>query len=137
MSPEAALTAFDTMLAHFHRLEGRFEVIFIDSLTSFVSQVSDSSTLTFLTGLKELCDQGITVFLTIHSAAFDEQMFMRMRSLCDAHLRLRVEEMGELLVKVLEVAKVRGAQKTTGNIITFDVDPGLGMKIIPIAKAKA
>jgi flagellar protein FlaH len=45
--------------------------------------------------------------------------------------------MGELLVKVLEVAKVRGAQKTTGNIITFDVDPGLGMKIIPIAKAKA
>jgi flagellar protein FlaH len=137
MGPESALTAFDTMVDHFNRLYGKFDVIFVDSLTSFVSQVPDASTLNFLTGVKELCDQNVTIFLTIHSAAFDEQMFMRMRSLCDAHLKLRVEEMGELLVKVIEVAKVRGAQKTTGNIITFDVDPGLGMKIIPIAKAKA
>jgi len=32
---------------------------------------------------------------------------------------------------------VRGAQKMTGNIIAFDVDPGLGMKIIPVSKAQA
>ena len=32
----------------------------------------------------------MTIFFTIHSHAFDEAMFMRMRSLCDAHLRLRV-----------------------------------------------
>ncbi len=137
MNPEAALTVFDKMTEHFSRLHGRFGVIFIDSLTSFVSQVSESATLSFLTAVKHYCDEGMTIFLTIHTAAFDEQMFSRMRSLCDAHLRLRVEEMGEQLVKVLEVAKVRGAQKTTGNIITFDVDPGLGMKIIPISKAKA
>lgn len=137
MSPEAAETAFDKMLDHVGGLEGKFDVIFIDSLTSFVSQVGESHTLTFLTSLKRFCDNNMTIFLTIHTAAFDEQMFSRMRSLCDAHLRLRVEEMGEQLVKVLEVAKVRGAAKTTGNIITFDVDPGLGMKIIPISKAKA
>ncbi len=137
MTTEAALTVFDKMIAHFHRLNGRFDIVFIDSLTSFVSQVGDQATLAFLTSVKTFCDEGMTVFLTIHSAAFDDQMFSRMRSLCDAHLVLRVEEMGDQLVKVLEVAKVRGAQKTTGNIITFDVDPGLGMKIIPISKAKA
>lgn len=137
MSPDAALTAFDKMIEHFHHLSGRFDIIFIDSLTSFVSQVSDTATLSFLTAIKTFCDAGMTIFLTIHSAAFDDQMFSRMRSLCDAHLRLRVEEMGDQLVKVLEVAKVRGAQKSTGNIITFDVDPGIGMKIIPISKAKA
>jgi flagellar protein FlaH len=38
---------------------------------------------------------------------------------------------------VLEVAKVRGAEKTTGNIISFDVEPGLGMRIIPVSSAKA
>jgi flagellar protein FlaH len=37
----------------------------------------------------------------------------------------------------LEVAKVRGADKSTGNIMSFDVDPGIGMRIMPIGRAKA
>ena len=53
------------------------------------------------------------------------------------HLKLRLEEVGERLVKVLEVSKVRNAERTTGNIISFDVEPGMGMRIIPITKAKA
>ena len=57
--------------------------------------------------------------------------------MCDAHLRLRIEEIGNQLVKSLEVAKVRGADRTTGNIVAFDVEPGMGMRIIPITKAKA
>jgi hypothetical protein len=48
-----------------------------------------------------------------------------------------VEEVGEQLMKILEIGKVRGASKTTGNIVTFDVEPELGMKIIPISKAAA
>jgi flagellar protein FlaH len=44
--------------------------------------------------------------------------------------------MGDRLMKVLEVAKVRGADKNTGNIVSFDVEPGWGMRIIPISKAK-
>jgi flagellar protein FlaH len=39
-----------------------------------------------------------------------------------------------MLVKVLEVAKVRGAELSTGNIVSFDVEPMLGMKIIPVSK---
>jgi flagellar protein FlaH len=136
-SEEDAQTAFDRLLEHFGKLSGRFDVVFLDSLTPFVSQVPEASTLQFLTRVKELVDENITVFFTLHAYAFDEAMFVRIRSLCDAHLRLRVEEMGDTLVKVLEVAKVRGAAKTTGNIITFDVEPGLGMKIVPISKAKA
>ena len=137
MSEEAAKTVFDKMLHHLTRLQGRFDVVFIDSLTSFVSQVPESATLRFLTAVKEFCDQNMTVFFTLHSHAFEEAMFMRMRSLCDAHLKLRVEEMRDQLMKVLEVAKVRGAEKSTGNIISFDVEPGLGMRIIPVSTAKA
>ena len=137
MSPETASTAFNKLLDHIGSLRGKFDIIFIDSMTSFVSQMPESATLQFLTAIKNFVDDNMTVFFTLHTFAFDEAMFMRIRSLCDAHLRLRVEEMGEKLVKVLEVAKVRGAAKTTGNIISFDVDPGLGMKIIPISKAKA
>jgi flagellar protein FlaH len=137
MTEEAAKNSFDKLLYHLGQLQGRFDVVFVDSLTSFVSQVSETATLAFLSAVKRFCDENMTIFLNVHSYAFDEAMFIRMRSICDAHLRLRVEEVGESLVKVLEVAKVRGAEKTTGNIITFDVEPALGMRIVPISKAKA
>lgn len=137
MSPESALVAFDKLYHHIGTLLGRFDCVFIDSMTSFVSQVPEAQTLQFLTNVKEYVDQNMTIFFTLHSHAFDEAMFMRMRSLCDAHLRLRTEEMRDTLMKVLEVAKVRGAEKTTGNIINFDVEPSLGMRIIPVSSAKA
>jgi len=44
---------------------------------------------------------------------------------------------GEKMVKVLEVAKIRGADKNTGNIISFDVEPGMGLKVLPMGRAKA
>ena len=137
MTPDAAQTAFNKLLEHIGQLQGRFDVVFIDSMTSFVSQVPESQTLTFLTSVKEYVDQNMTIFFTLHSHAFEEAMFMRIRSLCDAHLKLRTEEMRDQLMKVLEVAKVRGAEKTTGNIVSFDVEPGLGMRIIPVSSAKA
>jgi flagellar protein FlaH len=137
MSPEDAALAFDRMIEHFSQLEGRYDIVFFDALTSFVSQVPESATLSFLSKVKEYCDRNMTIFFTIHSHAFEESMFIRMRSLCDAHLRLRVEEMRDTLMKVLEVAKVRGAEKTTGNIVSFDVEPSLGMRIIPVSTAKA
>jgi flagellar protein FlaH len=123
MDPEMATTIFDEMLYHLDQLGGRYDIVFIDSLTSFVSQVPESATLSFLMKVKEFCDR--------------QAMFIRMRSLCDAHLKLRVQEVGDQLMKVLEVAKVRGAEKGTGNIVNFDVEPGLGMRIIPVSSAKA
>jgi flagellar protein FlaH len=137
MDPQSANEAFGKLLRHIGKLAGRFDCIFLDSMTSFVSQVPESQTLSFLTAVKEFVDENVTVFLTIHSHAFDEAMFMRIRSLCDAHLRLRTDEVKDQVMKVLEVAKVRGAEKTTGNIISFDVEPGLGMRIIPVSSAKA
>ena len=50
---------------------------------------------------------------------------------------MKIDQLGERLVKSMEVAKVRNADQSTGNIISFDVEPGIGMKIIPISKAKA
>jgi flagellar protein FlaH len=137
MTPDAAENAFARMIRHIGTLHGRFDCVFIDSLTSFVSQVPESHTLGFLTAVKEFADEDMTIFFTLHSHAFDEPMFVRIRSLCDAHLRLRTEEMKDQLIKVLEVAKVRGAEKTTGNIVAFDVEPNLGMRIIPVSSAKA
>jgi flagellar protein FlaH len=64
-------------------------------------------------------------------------VLVRVRSASDAHLRLMIEKVGDKLVKTLEVAKVRGAVSSTGNVVTFDVEPEVGMKIMPLSKAKA
>ena len=134
---EQSLGVFQLLRAHIAQLQENFDVVIVDSLTTFVSHVTDQETLTFFTLCKDFCDLNKTLIFTMHSHAFSEQMFIRLRSICDAHMRLRVEEVGDQLVKVLEVAKIRGAEKSTGNIISFEVEPNLGMRIVPITKAKA
>ncbi len=132
---EQSLRIFQILLDHIAK--SKADVVVVDSLTAFVTYASEAETLDFFSHAKELCDGGRSLILTMHSYASTEQLLTRLRSMCDAHLRLRVEEIGTLLVKVLEVSKVRGAAKSTGNIVSFDVEPGLGMRIIPVTKAKA
>ena len=114
-----------------------FKLIIVDSLTPVIAHTSLDQIIDYFEQCKKLCDGGRTIINVAHTYAFDEQVLIRIRSVCDAHLRLRIEEVGDKLVKVLEVAKVRGADKSTGNIMSFDVDPGIGMRIMPLGRAKA
>ena len=136
-SEEQSRQVFQVLRQHIAQQADDFDVVIVDSLTTFVSNVPDKETLTFFTLCKEFCDREKTLIFTMHSYAFNETMFIRLRSICDAHLRLKVEEVGDRLIKTLEVAKIRGAEKSTGNVISFDVEPNLGMRIVPISKAKA
>ena len=125
------------LLAHISTLPEDFDCILVDSVTNLIMRSSESLALEFCTMCKTVCDMGRSIFLVAHTHAFNETLLTRVRSLCDAHLRLRTEEVGERLIKVLEVAKVRGAERNTGNIVSFDVEPGVGINIIPVSKAKA
>jgi flagellar protein FlaH len=128
---------FKVLLNHFSELPKKVNLVIVDSLTGLVTHSDDTLVIDFFAACKQQCDYGRTIVTVVHSYACDEQMLIRIRSLCDAHLILRIEQVGERLVKIMEVAKVRNAMQSTGNIISFDVEPGLGMKIIPISKAKA
>jgi len=114
-----------------------FNLVVIDSLTPILAHTTSEAIISFFERCKKLCDEGKTIFVIAHTYAFDEQVLIRLRSICDAHFRLRIEEVGDKLVKVLEVSKVRGAGKSTGNILNFDVDPGIGMRVMPMGRAKA
>jgi archaeal flagellar protein FlaH len=112
------------------------DMIVVDALTPCITTSSPEAVLTFFEKCKRLCSGGMTIVIVVHSHAVDKELLVRITSLCDAHLRLRTEEVGERLIKAMEVAKVRGASKRTGNIISFEVEPGFGMRIIPINKAQ-
>lgn len=112
-------------------------VIVLDSLTTFISEEGGEQIQEFFVTCKALCDKGKVIICTVHSDAFDPGILTRIRSVCDAHLRLKVERAGNHLQKTIEVAKIRGADVATGNISGFEVDPGLGIRIVPISKARA
>ncbi len=118
------------------RNESDRDMIFVDSLTSAVGGCSLRDILSYFEGCKRLCADGKTLLVVLHSHGLSQELTIRIRSICDAHLRLRTEEVGQRLVKTLEVTKIRGADKTTGNIVSFEVEPGWGMRIIPITKVR-
>ncbi|QSZ66293.1 flagellar accessory protein FlaH [Methanofollis aquaemaris] len=122
------------IIAQIH--QSKAEVAVIDSLTLFTEYASTDMILTFFTNCKNLVDHGKTILITLHTYAFEADTLVRIRSICDAHLFMKKALVGDKYVMMLEVVKVRGAQRTTGNIISFEVHPGYGMKIIPMTYAK-
>jgi archaeal flagellar protein FlaH len=128
--------AIPTLVSAMKHEKGR-DMVFVDSLTSSIPQSSDNEVLAFFEESKRLCSDGTTIITIVHSHGLSRELLTRVRSLCDAHLRLRTEEVGSKLVKTLEVTKVRGADQATGNIVSFEVEPGWGMRVIPINKVKA
>lgn len=129
--------ALDALLTAVESQKDRSQLIFVDSATSFITHNSPEDTVAFFEECKALCNSGLTIAIVTHPYAFDESTMIRISSMSDASLYLSNENMGDKLLKALEVRKVRGAVKTTGNIVSFDIEPGWGMRIIPFTKARA
>jgi len=126
------------ILAHLisHIQKSKSQVIIIDSLTLFTEYAETDAILTFFTSCKSLVDKGKTILVTLHTYAFEEDTLVRIRSISDAHLTMKKAQVGDKYVMVMEVNKVRGAKKTTGNLVSFEVHPGYGMKVIPMSFAR-
>lgn len=113
------------------------ELILIDSLTVFAVNASENTVLNFFTECVKLCDRGKTILIGVHGYAFSQATLYRIRSVCNACLELRIEQVGDQLVRTMKIQKLRGARKTTGNLLSFNVDSEFGLKIIPVLKVKA
>ena len=129
-------TTFDAILSEMDGQQS-YDMIVVDSLTPIIVHNPLADVLTYFDQCKRRCDKGRTIINVAHSYAFNEDVLIRLRSVCDAHFRLRIEEVGGKRVKVLDVAKVRGADQITGNSLSFEVEPGIGMQIMPFSKARA
>lgn len=127
---------FFVLTRHISLLLKRFKLVIVDSITLLVTHSDPVAIIDFFSQCKNLCSEGRSIILVAHSYAFEEDMLSRTRSLCDARFRLRLEQVGDRMVKLMEVLKVRGADRPTGDIVSFDIEPGLGMRIIPLAKAR-
>lgn len=128
--------AFEELATHIEN-ETEASVFVIDSLTTLVAQGDGAQIRDFFLRCKSICDSGKVIICTVHSGAFEEDVLTRVRSICDAYLQLEVTAAGSQLVKTIKVLKIRGADEATGGIIGFEVEPGLGIRIIPLSTARA
>jgi flagellar protein FlaH len=107
--------------------QGDWDLVVVDSLTGVLASESDESLFSFFSRCKQYHTQGKTIIIIVHTNAISDSNLTRIAPICDVYLRLRVQVVDDKLVKSLEVAKVRGGTDTTGRIVTFDVESGLGI----------
>lgn len=134
-NPELSENLLEIMLECVNECEE--ELILIDSLTILAVSASENTLLNFFTECVKLCDKGKTIFISVNGYAFSQEVLYRLRSVCDSCLELRIEQVGDKRIKTMEIQKLRGARKTTGNMLSFDVNSECGLKIIPVSKVKA
>ncbi|NLN43756.1 MAG: flagellar accessory protein FlaH [Methanosarcina sp.] len=133
-NPELSEKLLQTLLECVEQCEE--DLILIDSLTILAVSASENALLNFFTGCVKLCDKGKTILISVHGYTFPQQVLHRLRSTCDTCLELRIEQVGDKLINTLEIQKLRGARKITGNMLSFNVDSDSGLKIIPVSKVK-
>ena len=133
---EKADRILQKLLRHIEDSDKR-DLFIMDSITPLLFQFDERYVLSFLANCKDLTELGRTIIVTLHSYAISETLRFRAGSIVDAHLRLRIEDLGQRLVRTLEVSKIRGAAKTADNSVSFTVQPGMGLKSVPISKTRA
>jgi flagellar protein FlaH len=130
---------FLTVISNFIRNKGTADVIVFDSLTYFATKSSPEDLLNFLSQLRNYVDERkSTVIVTVHPFAFEGNQLIRIRSICDGHIMLKIKTLpSNEIVRSLEILKLRGATKASDNTATFKVVPNMGIRVLPFTAVKA
>jgi len=128
-----------TVMLNYIKKKGDADLIVFDSLTYIATHSSQEDLLNFLSELRNYVDQRKRVILiNIHPFAFDANLLIRIRSICDGHVLFKVKTLpSNEMARSLEISKMRGATKSNNNISVFKVEPGIGIRVLPFTQVKA
>ncbi len=125
----------------------RSKIFLIDSLSYLFFEAGINDVLTFFSRLKKLTEPNApqirkskTVIGTLHTqfrGEESEQLLVRIRALCDAHIKLTKDTGAGQIIRRIEVAKLKGSQLMTNKISSFEIHPAFGLRIIPTSEALA
>jgi len=125
-------------LKFFISKRGAASLVIIDSLTYAITHAREKDVLSFFSDLRNMVDRdGRTFVVTVHPNALTEDMLIRIRSVCDGNIRLKVQAVpGREIIRALEVCKLRGASNPSKSMAIFKVVPGFGIKVVPFSQVK-
>ena len=111
------------------------QFIVVDSLTDLTGSCPEQNVIAFLSSGRRLINQGKTVMISIHAYAFASEMFSRLRNLCDGYFTLNSGQVMGRPMRTLEINKINTSELVTDNLVSFVVEPKIGMKAIPLSRA--
>jgi len=120
-----------SLLEHMTALPTEFNLIAVDTLTSYLPRCSKSTILDFFVECRQMCSQGKTIVITLDSRRSLSQLAAELQPLFDVHLKLKMEAvLVEKVVKVLKVAKSTQGSSSTPKKVHFDVLDGVGIHTV-------
>ncbi|WP_346729572.1 ATPase domain-containing protein [Acidianus sp. HS-5] len=130
------LTIAKKLLYLIHDFIGKVkDFVVIDSLTVISTFSSEEDLMEFFRGLRVYVTEGKSIIITIHPN-FPEELQTRIKSEVDVYFKLSAATIGNTRVKVLE--KVKISEGIIGaDSISFNVDPTLGIKVVPLSLSRA
>jgi len=92
--------------------------------------------LTFITRAKNVVSEGKTVVLTFHPNFVSEDLMTELKASSDTYLVIRNARITGMDVKVLEVVKLWRSVGERKSSVTLEVNPRLGLRVVPLGGVK-
>ena len=135
-APSTGRTLLSLTLRHLVLTMDKYDVYAIDSFSVLVRESKSEDVANFLASAQRLVDKGKLIILTLHSGDIAESLHSGLKAIADGYIELKNAEMGGRSLKVMSIVKLKGAPTVFESVITFDVDPAFGVKLVPMALAK-
>jgi archaellum biogenesis ATPase FlaH/CheY-like chemotaxis protein len=128
---------FTELALDMERVQNKHEVLIVDTITNLASSSQEQTIIGFFAACKRLTNMGLTILLVTHSVAFNADLLTRAASLCETHLSLRTGKIRDKVIRVVNVTKLNDVVLKNDNEVSFEIEAGRGISIIPYSSAKA
>jgi len=113
-----------------------YDVAVIDSLSVLTVDTPPYEFLTFITRMKNLVSDGKTVVITFHPQFLSEETIMKLRASSDVYLVLKNTSISGIDVKLLRIVKLWGVSGERKSSITLEINPQIGLRVMPLSGVK-
>lgn len=112
------------------------DLIVVDNLSTLSNLTTKLEALDFLRKCRLLSKRGTTLIFTIHPSTMPEILLTEMKSMIDVSFKLSSFSLAGRRLRSLERMKGIGSQGGS-DTVSFDIDPSLGIKIVPMSVSKS
>jgi flagellar protein FlaH len=128
---------FLRVAANFLELKKKhYDVVVVDSLSVLTVGTPPYEFLTFVTRMKNLVSDGKTVVVTFHPEFLSEESIMKLRASSDVYLVLKNTSISGIDVKLLRIVKLWGVGGERKSSITLEINPQIGLRVMPLSGVK-
>lgn len=113
-----------------------YDVVVVDSLSVLTVRTPPYEFLTFITRMKNLVSDGKAVVITFHPAFMSEGSIMKLRASSDVYLVLKNTSISGIDVKLLRIVKLWGVTGERKSSITLEINPQIGLRVMPLSGVK-